>query len=593
MKDAKEIVDKKYFTKIFSYFWIAVRNYKWLFVGTFVFYGVGRILSGVLVPVYYQRIIDVISQTSDRMLASEALFQTFFMLIGVILVYNILYRVGDFVMTYFQIRTLKDLSDFAFKKLQKHSYKFFTDTFAGSLVAKHRRFVRSFEKIHDHVIFSFWLAFLQLVGSFVVLFSNNLFLGYFFTGWTVLYICLTFYLGKRNMNYATDAASKDSLVTARLADSISNILNIKVFASSEREQEEFESVTEEQRKAGQRLWNFYNILFAVQGTMMMILEIGGMYMAIKFWLSGSISSGTVVLVQIYIGIIFSILWNLGKSITSFIAAASDAVEMIEVFETEPDVKDVSEPESFKVKKGEIELSNVNFSYGDEKVLDDFSLKIGATQKVGLVGESGAGKTTITKLILRFADVASGKILIDGQDISRVSQDDVRRSISYVPQEPLLFHRSLKENIAYGKPGASMEEIVEVAKRARAHNFISSFSKGYETLVGERGVKLSGGERQRVAIARAMLENAPIVVLDEATSSLDSLSEKAIQEAFEELLKSKTAIVIAHRLSTVRKMDRIIVLDKGRIVEDGTHEELLSQKSFYFKLWQHQQGGFID
>jgi ATP-binding cassette subfamily B protein len=355
----------------------------------------------------------------------------------------------------------------------------------------------------------------------------------------------------------------------------------------------FEKVTEEQRQSTYKLWTLYNILSAAQGFFMVALELIGMYIAIKLWLDGSISAGTVVLVQMYVAIIFGNLWGLGKSIIKFATAVSDAAEMVDIFETRPDVMDVEDPVVFRMERGEIEFKNVTFSYGEGgEVLNNFYLKINPGQKVGLVGESGAGKSTITKILLRFADVSEGEVLINGQNISKVAQDDLRRSISYVPQEPLLFHRSLKENIKYGKPEASNEEVIEVAKRARAHEFISSLSSGYDTLVGERGIKLSGGERQRVAIARAMLENAPIVVLDEATSSLDSISEKAIQEAFEELLKSKTAIVIAHRLSTIRKMDRIIVMDRGKIVEDGTHKDLLEKDGFYHNLWEHQQGGFL-
>ena len=232
------------------------------------------------------------------------------------------------------------------------------------------------------------------------------------------------------------------------------------------------------------------------------------------------------------------------------------------------------------------------STGNE-VLKGINLEVKPGERVGIVGHSGAGKSTITKLVLRLNDVTSGKIMIDGQDIRNVSQDDLRSAISYVPQESILFHRTIKENINYGKINATMNEIIEVSKKAHAHEFVLNLSKGYDTLVGERGVKLSGGERQRVAIARAMLKPAPILILDEATSSLDSISESYIQEAFTELMKGKTSIVIAHRLSTVQKMDRIIVLEKGKIVEDGTHKQLLRKKGFYRNLWDHQTGGFLE
>ena len=226
-------------------------------------------------------------------------------------------------------------------------------------------------------------------------------------------------------------------------------------------------------------------------------------------------------------------------------------------------------------------------------MQDFNLIIKPGERIGLVGHSGAGKSTITKLLLRFADALEGSIVIDNQDIKNVTQNDLRKVISYVPQEPILFHRSIKENIAYSKPDATKEEIIEVAKKAHAHEFIEKLPQGYDTLVGERGIKLSGGERQRVAIARAMLKDSPILMLDEATSSLDSISEHYIQDAFNELMKGKTTIVIAHRLSTIQKMDRIIVLDKGKIVEQGTHKELLELNGSYAELWNHQTGGFLE
>ena len=223
----------------------------------------------------------------------------------------------------------------------------------------------------------------------------------------------------------------------------------------------------------------------------------------------------------------------------------------------------------------------------------FNLQIKSGEKIGLVGPSGGGKTTITRLLLRFMDIQGGAIMIDGQDIRDIKQQDLRRAIAYVPQEPLLFHRSIKENIRYGKPAASDDEIIAVAKKAFAHDFIKVLPDGYDTLVGERGVKLSGGQRQRVAIARAMLSNAPILVLDEATSALDSESERVIQKALWELMKGKTAVVIAHRLSTIQRMDRIVVLDEGKIIEQGSHKALLKQGGLYAKLWSHQSGGFID
>ena len=267
--------------------------------------------------------------------------------------------------------------------------------------------------------------------------------------------------------------------------------------------------------------------------------------------------------------------------------------MVEILDQEIDIRDPENPEKCEIKNGNIVFENVSFEYKDGKdVFEKFNLEIPSGQKVGIVGHSGSGKTTITNLLLRFEDVTNGSVKIDGQDIRNITQDDLRSKISYVPQEPVLFHRTLKENIAYGNPDASDREIEVASKKAHAEEFIKDLKDGYDTIVGERGVKLSGGQRQRISISRVMLENSPILILDEATSSLDSISENLIQRAFDEAMKNRTTIVIAHRLSTIKKMDRIIVLDKGKIVEDGNHDDLLNKKGYYFKLWQAQKDGVI-
>jgi ABC-type multidrug transport system fused ATPase/permease subunit len=289
------------------------------------------------------------------------------------------------------------------------------------------------------------------------------------------------------------------------------------------------------------------------------------------------------------------MWNFGNILRRMYEAFADATEMVDILRTPHEIVDRKDAKKLIVTDGRIEFNELGFNFNETRsVLSDFNLTITGKEKVALVGPSGAGKTTITRLILRFYDVTSGEILIDGQNIAHVTQDSLRDAIAFVPQEPILFHRTLRENIRYGRRDATDEEVIEAARQAHCYEFVMNTPQGFDTYVGERGIKLSGGERQRVAIARAILKNAPILILDEATSSLDSESESLIQDALAKLMVGKTVMAIAHRLSTVMKMDRIIVIEDGRVGMTGTHSELLAHEgSLYKKLWEIQAGGFIE
>jgi ATP-binding cassette subfamily B protein len=389
-------------------------------------------------------------------------------------------------------------------------------------------------------------------------------------------------------------AAADSKVTGHYSDIISNFFTVKMFGSRLYEERQFKKTVDDQQKKRFTAWmqqSFWNGLW--QGINIDFFILIFISVSVWLWLNGTISAGTIVLVQIYTITSFHVVWGISKNFVRVVTALTDASEMVALFDQQIDVKDPANPEPVKMPFGEIKFDRVHFSYvQDAKVFSDLDLEIKAGEKVALVGHSGAGKTTITKLLLRFQDIDSGVITIDGQDISKVAQDELRKKIAYIPQEPQLFHRSIKENIAYANAEADWEKIEAVAKKAQAHDFIVNFPNGYDTLVGERGVKLSGGERQRVAIARAMLKDAPIIMLDEATSALDSLAEEKIQTALWKLFEGKTALVIAHRLSTIQKMDRILVFKNGQIIESGNHQELINKNGAYTKLWNSQVGGFI-
>lgn len=322
-------------------------------------------------------------------------------------------------------------------------------------------------------------------------------------------------------------------------------------------------------------------------------------MAVCIWLSatGSVTIAALVFAVTYLGRLTSSLFDITPIIRNMEQAFLDAATMTEILHEKPSVIDAPNARHLTVTKGVIELTNATFHYNDspnDTAIDAITLRIPSGQRVGLAGHSGGGKTTLTKLLLRFADLTDGAILIDGQNIAEVTQDSLHEAIAYVPQEPYLFHRTLRDNIAYGRPNASDKEILRAVKQANAYEFIKDLPDGLDTIVGERGVKLSGGQRQRIAIARAVLKDAPILILDEATSALDSESEKLIQNALEKLMKGRTSIVVAHRLSTIASLDRILVLDHGRIIEDGSHQELVAKKrGIYAGLWKHQSGGFLD
>jgi ATP-binding cassette subfamily B protein len=557
-------------------------------------YALGVIAADIVRPLIFKAIVDAFSSGFTRdMILGQAVHLV--LLTGVIvIIYNIGYRSGDFANAYFESKVMKRLYDFTFEKLLQHSYHFFSNNFSGSIIAKSKRFTRSFETLIDIVGFQIWFSIVILCGILIILFFKASLLAYVFLVWSVLYILLTLLFIKKKLSYDVMEAAADSLVTARFSDSILNILNIKTFSTDKREKKSFELVTTDEEKKRSKAWFYGNLQNVFQSIMIGVLTVVVLYLAIRLWYDGKLSLGTLVLVQLYMSSLFDILWNLGRSLTRAVKALTDMQEVVDIFDAPIDIIDPVSPESLKMRDGHIVFNHVSFFYKDgNPVLKDFNLDIAPGERVGFVGHSGAGKTTITKLLLRFADTIEGNITIDGQDIKNITQNDLRSVISYVPQEPILFHRTIGENISYSKPDAAREEIADVAKKAFAHDFIIKLPKGYDTLVGERGIKLSGGERQRIAIARAMLKNSPILVLDEATSSLDSVSEAFIQNAFELLMKGKTTIVIAHRLSTISKMDRIIVLDKGNVIEMGTHKELIERNGVYADLWNHQSGGFLE
>ncbi len=552
-----------------------------------------RVFS-IIIPIYYKKFFDILSQ----MVSVDARVVELMHIIIVILGFNLVvwagYRLGTFATVHFESKVIADLKQISFDYMIEHSYAFYANNFTGSLVQRVNRFARAFETLADRIIYDVLPLFFQISGVCIVLWFTNPVITEVLLVWILIFLSFNYFFSRWKLKYDVKRASMDSFTTGVLSDAISNQNTIQLFTGSRFESGYFKKVTDDQATLTKFVWNLQGAVDTVQSLLIFIIEFLLFYFAIKYWQQGIITIGTFVLIQVYLVGLGGHLWDFSRVVRNIYEAFADAKEMVDILKYPHDVKDLPNAEVLNVPKGEVSFEDVGFSFNKERaVLFGLNLKIRYGEKVALIGPSGAGKSTFVKLLLRLYDVSAGKILIDGQDIREVTQESLRRNVSLVPQDPILFHRTLLENIRYGKRDATDAEALEAARLAHCDEFALSLPAKYETYVGERGIKLSGGERQRVAIARAILKNAPILVLDEATSSLDSHSESLIQDALDKLMKGKTVIVIAHRLSTIHKMDRIIVLEKGKIIEEGSHDELLTNdSSLYTKLWNLQAGGFI-
>lgn len=581
-------------TQTFRIYWQHVKRYPKL--GLAVVLGtIAGSLVGVITPLYFKKFFDVLSSGTVGAATAESLIK----ILSAIVIWEmsgwLFWRIATFSVSRFEARLIADLGNTCFQYIHRHSFAFFNNNFVGSLVKKVNRFTHSFESLADRVIFDVLQLIVKIVLILGVLFFTNTILGFALIIWIIVFLVVNWLFVRYKFKYDIKRSETDSKLTGILADTITNHLNVKLFNGYKKECDSYKSTNDELMKLRFFTWGLMNWFEAVQAFLTIVLELGTFYVGIKLWQVGRFTVGDFVLLQSYVLLVILNIWNFGRVLQRVYEDLAEAEEMTTVLNTPHEIVDVPGASKLEVAKGEIEYFKVDFNYNEtRKILQDFNLKIKPGEKVALVGPSGAGKTTVIKLLMRLYELNGGQILIDGQRIDKVTLESLWENISMVPQDPILFHRTLKENIRYGKFSATDDEVVNASKMAFCHDFITGLSEGYETYVGERGVKLSGGERQRVAIARAILRNAPILVLDEATSSLDSESEREIQLGLDNLMKDKTVIVIAHRLSTIMKMDRIIVIDQGGIVEVGSHQELLAKEGgLYHKLWQLQAGGFIQ
>lgn len=584
----------KYNTKkTLLYYWEEMKRHKISGVLLVMSTAIATIID-VIIPLYFKDFFNVLAGGEAREVIVKGLLSILLVVGFLKLLEWIFRRVSAFSLNYFEARLIAELSKKCFSYVHQHSFNFFSNNFTGSIVKKVKSFVRSFEVLADQLFWELLPAFITMSIITFILARVNIFLGLGMLVWIIIFLAINWAFTKYKLKYDIQRSEAETATSSFLADTVTNNTNVKLFNGYNNENHGYSDLTEELYRLRKFTWDMSAKFYGLQSFLLLALEIGIFVFAINLWNKGKLTIGDFVLIQSYILVVIYMVWDFGRIIMRIYENLAEAEEMTVIFNTPHEIVDSLGAKDLEVNFGRIKFDKVSFSYnGNEKVIDNFSLEIKPKETVALVGSSGAGKTTLAKLILRMHDIQKGKILIDGQDISKVTQKSLRENISLVPQDPILFHRSLMENIRYGKPEATNEEVIEAAKLAHCDEFINKLKLGYDTFVGERGIKLSGGERQRVAIARAILRNAPILIMDEATSSLDSESERFIQDSMDELIKNKTVIVVAHRLSTIKKVDRIVVIDKKTIVEDGSHNKLIKLKTgVYKKLWDIQVGGFI-
>ncbi len=547
--------------------------------------------TDVLMPVYAGRLVDAVALGADRRVALTAAIEALAMIVVLGALAVALRHMAFLGTVRMTLRMITDVAQDAFHRVQRFSTDWHANSFAGSTVRKITRGMYALDLLNDTLLVALFPSLVVLVGASAVLAAYWPVMGIVVLAGSAIYIGATIALSLGYVAPAARLANQwDTRLGGSLADAVSCNAVVKAFGAEKREDTRFARVVAKWRGRTERSWIRGTNNGSVQQIMLQLLRAAIIGTVLWLWWRGRATPGDVTYVLTTFFVIQGYLREVGMHIRNLQRSVNDMEELVDFHAQEIGVPDRPEATGIRITGGEVVFEAVTFHYGGHAtpLYENFSVSIAAAEKVGLVGRSGSGKTTFVKLIQRLYDVNSGRILIDGQNVASATQASLRAQIAIVQQEPILFHRSLAENIAYARPGATREQVERAARLANAHEFIGRLPNGYSTLVGERGMKLSGGERQRVALARAFLADAPILILDEATSSLDSESELLIQQAMARLIKGRTAIIIAHRLSTVRALDRIFVFERGRIAEEGTHAQLVRRDSgIYRSLFEKQ------
>ncbi len=580
------------------YFWQATKKHLGLWIALIVS-TIG--FSGLLSygnPYVMSLIVDRISAEP---VAADQVFSVFGPYIVALILINLggqtCSKLQDYTSWKLQIKVNYDLATMAFDALSNQSMTFHSNRFGGTLVSQTAKFMSAYTLLMNTITFPFLSVICSIVFTCSLLIPVVPVYAAVLMVLLAIYACVSYIMYKRILHLNEKAAGAQNQLSGELSDAVTNILAVKTYGREDYERALFDTANREVvARDSQRMHSSLLRGVITAGITVVIMSVVTVFIAGgNAWFN--ISPGTVIIMFTYTYTVTNQFNFINTGLQRLNQAFGDASGMTQVLDEPRLVADKPDAQPLVVELGDIDFDHIGFNYTDggavTQVFDDFNLHIPAGQRVGLVGISGSGKTTLTKLLLRLADIQVGRILVDGQNVADVTQQSLRQQIAYVPQEALLFHRSIAENIAYGKPDATLDEIKEAARQANALEFIEKLPQGFETITGERGIKLSGGQRQRIAIARAILADAPILVLDEATSALDSESEALVQEALGRLMEGRTALVVAHRLSTVASLDRIVVLSEGKIVEDGTHAELVEKNGDYAHLWNRQTGAYEE
>lgn len=570
-----------------------LRPYRWG-LGYAVLCPIFMAIENTVMPFALRQLVDglqTVKDTPER--AWEIAYPPILLYVITLVVMMLAFRWREWIMKSLQPRMMAAMRLTLFDHVSQHSHRYFSDNFAGAIGTKIGDVARAFNMLRDFISWRVVpFATMNLISlTMIATVEWRLSLALF--AWTCTHLALSYWLGKRVDRSSAINAEDRSQLSGAIVDSISNIAIARFFARRAHERAVIEAYQDKEIKSLERSLFDIFLTRAVTDVPMVLLYIALFWALIVGWQQGIITLGDMVFVMFTTFFVVEYTWLMAAEIPQAFFELGTARQAYATLSVPPEITDRADAVPIGIARGEVRFEQVRFQYGTQLPLfDDLSVTIPAGQRVGLVGFSGSGKTTFAHLLLRLYDVTGGRITIDGQDIAAVTLDSLRSQIAFIPQDTSLFHRSLMENIRYGRLDASDAEVQAAAENADAASFIHALPQGYETLVGERGVKLSGGQRQRIAIARAFLKNAPLLMLDEATSALDSMTEAAIQESLGQLMEGRTTIVIAHRLSTLARMERILVFDRGRIVEEGTHATLLAKHGHYARMWARQAGGFL-